>query len=146
MNPLTPLTIHHLPVVLSLTLIKEAQKTTCEQSISAETQKKRIFFLFCTLFGIKENVPKIYSTLKIKNTGEEIQTVNSVSDYIKSLKRHRDDNESGDYNTQPTKQTKVEKSENENHKVNKKFPSYLFGEPPTLNLDCNLSLYNLDNY
>ena len=118
MNPLTPLTIHHLPVVLSLTLIKEAQKTTCEQSISAETQKKRIFFLFCTLFGIKENVPKISSTLKIKSTGDEIQTVNSVSDYIKSLKRQRDDNESGDYNTQPTKQTKVEKSENANHKVN----------------------------
>ena len=108
MNPLTSLTIYHLQCVLSLTLTK-SKTFSSEQTFSSvvdEQQKKRILQVFCALYGIKENVPKSSALHKVRDTSNEVQTVNSMLDHIQSLKRSRDDAELDDSEMPPSKITK----------------------------------------
>ena len=116
MNPLSPLTMYHLPSVLLLTVIDEKQSPISEQPKSVEHRKKRILQLFCMLFGIKENVPKL-SASNLQDINDEIHSVHSISDHIKSLKRPNEDSLDDTLST-PSKVPKQDSLSQVHHKVN----------------------------
>lgn len=85
MNPLTELTLSHLPSVLSLVHIRNSKITSSSEFKLYipidEKQKMKILQLAYALFGMNQNPSKSKMVLKLPED-KSTKTVHSISDYI----------------------------------------------------------------